>query len=300
MSSPAGWYPDPGGSSRLRYWDGHSWSAALSDTPDAPPPPTGFAPGQVADPVEYAQTYGTGEYGSTDNRKPLMWGIIGVVALVVIAMVAFLAIRSFIGGGNDDPTSPNPRRTNTTEICPPGDPSNSAAPPQKGDGWVRAGKLAYKDPQGEWSAPRAETRVPFSRAALSQNVTIHKDYQPGYNWVASITLGELLAGDGFYSPKDGAEVVVKCVVGSFYGEGTEVHREDVRSEAITVDGRDAWVIESNLSFDIPNLEADEELLIVVIVDTGDAGAGLFYASIPNTSKHLEAPAREAMASLKVG
>ncbi|NLT30187.1 MAG: DUF2510 domain-containing protein [Propionibacterium sp.] len=301
MSSPAGWYPDPGGSSKLRYWDGRTWSAALSDTPDAPPPPGGFAPGQVADPVEYAQAYGTtGGYTDTGRGKSWVWAVIGVVALLIIALVAWLAIRSFTGGGGD-PGDPNrPRATNTAPICPPGDQSHSAAPPQRGDGWVRAGNLAYRDPQGPWSSPQPEFRVPFSRAALTQQVMVQENYEPGASWVASLTIGELLAGDGFYSPEDGAEVVVKCVVGSFYGEGTEVHRDDTRSEAITVDGHDAWVIESNLSFDIPNLEATEELLIVIIVDTGDAGAGLFYVSIPNTAMHLEDEAREAISTLKVG
>jgi Protein of unknown function (DUF2510) len=28
---PAGWYPDPHGETRLRYWDGASWSDATSD-----------------------------------------------------------------------------------------------------------------------------------------------------------------------------------------------------------------------------------------------------------------------------
>lgn len=26
-SAPAGWHPDPYGTARLRWWDGHSWSA---------------------------------------------------------------------------------------------------------------------------------------------------------------------------------------------------------------------------------------------------------------------------------
>ncbi len=69
--------------------------------------------------------------------------------------------------------------------------------------------------------------------------------------------------------------------------------------ATKVDGRNAWVIESNLGFDVSNLQAKHELLIVVIVDTGDGAGGLFFASIPENAPQLVAPARQALAALSV-
>ena len=48
-------------------------------------------------------------------------------------------------------------------------------------------------------------------------------------------VGELVAGDGFFSPKDGAAIVVKCVSGTFYGDSA-VTRNDRRNESIQVDG----------------------------------------------------------------
>ncbi len=68
---------------------------------------------------------------------------------------------------------------------------------------------------------------------------------------------------------------------------------------MTVDGRDAWLIESHLCFDVPGIRTKGELLIVSVVDTGDGEAGLFYASIPDTSPELVAPARKALADLRV-
>lgn len=39
MSDPAaGWYPDPGGSGKLRYWNGYAWTQHVSP-PDPPPEP---------------------------------------------------------------------------------------------------------------------------------------------------------------------------------------------------------------------------------------------------------------------
>jgi len=47
------------------------------------------------------------------------------------------------------------------------------------------------------------------------------------------------------------------------------------------------------------IRAKSELLIVVIVDTGDGAAGLFYASIPENAPQFVQPARDALAALKV-
>ena len=58
------------------------------------------------------------------------------------------------------------------------------------------------------------------------------------------------------------------------------------------------MIESQLTFDIKGLKTKGELLIVAIVSAGDR-SGLYYASIPDTVAELVAPAREALAELKV-
>lgn len=141
--------------------------------------------------------------------------------------------------------------------------------------------------------------MPFARGALSQSVTIHPNYDGMSSWVASVVLAELYTGDGFYAPEQGAEVVVKCVVGTFYGDNTDVTRKDIRSEKITVDGHDAWIIESDLSFEIPNLPTKNELLIVVVVDTQDGNGGLFYASIPGDAMELEPDVRRSLEGLQV-
>ena len=40
----------------------------------------------------------------------------------------------------------------------------------------------------------------------------------GSSWVASILVAELMAGDGFYTPEQGAQIVVRCILGKFYGD----------------------------------------------------------------------------------
>ena len=68
---------------------------------------------------------------------------------------------------------------------------------------------------------------------------------------------------------------------------------------MTVDGHEAWIVESHLTFDIAGLETKGELLILAIVQAGTERSGLYYASIPDTTPELVEPARDALSQLKV-
>jgi hypothetical protein len=116
--------------------------------------------------------------------------------------------------------------------------------------------------------------------------------------VASVLVGQLQAGDGFFTPEQGSQIVVKCILGKFYGNNPV--QSDVKvNKATTIDGHDAWVVESQLSFDIKGLQTKGELLLVAIVAAGDESSGLYYASIPDTTPQLVQPARDALKQLKV-
>jgi hypothetical protein len=140
--------------------------------------------------------------------------------------------------------------------------------------------------------------VPFGSDVQSQIVPVETDYAPdGSDWVASVLVGELQAGDGFFTPEQGSQIVVKCILGKFYGNA-EVNSNVTKNQATTIDGHEAWLVESQLSFDIPGLKTKGELLIVVIISAG-ARSGLYYASIPDTTPQLVQPARDLIQQLKV-
>ncbi len=233
--------------------------------------------------------------GAATKRRPVGWIIAGVAVLVVFVVLVVLAVRvvgSALGG---DPVFPG--QNPSEDICPTANPGS--APPQPADGRVHGGRLSYPQLGSPWGPPQPEFRVAFGRDVMQQYVEVEKgDFGQFSSWGAAVLVGELVAGDGFFTPRDGAAIVVKCVTGTFYGD-TEVTRDDRRNAATKVDGHDAWIVESNLGFDIPGLQAKHELLIVVIVDTGDGAGGLFYASIPENAPQLVAPAREALAGLRV-
>jgi hypothetical protein len=211
----------------------------------------------------------------------------------VIAVVVVLAVR---GTGTAGPGS-GPGGQQTGDLCQAAGAATPTAPPVAGDRVV-SGKLSVMRLPPPFEAPRYDQRVPFGHDVQSQDATVETSADGTTTWLAGVLVARLLAGDGFYGPEQGAELVVTCILGVFYGN-TEVAREDVKDEAMTVDGHDAWLIESHLTFDVPGIRTKGELLIVTVVDIGDGEGGLFYASIPDTSPELVAPARKALADLRV-
>jgi hypothetical protein len=140
--------------------------------------------------------------------------------------------------------------------------------------------------------------VPFGRDVRNQQAPVESDANGQPSWVASVIIARLLAGDGFYGPQQGAAVVAGCITGVFYG-GAQVERKDLRNEATTVDGHPAWIIVAHLGFDLPDVETNGETMTVVVVDTAEGEAGLFYTSNPDTSPQLAEPLSRAQADLRV-
>lgn len=319
MSAKSGWYPDPGGGQGLyRYWDGKSWSAATSPNPGAPPPTSGLGGiGQPTSGTPLGQTgqpgqpgygggyggYGQGNAGAYANyqqvqkkRSPVGWWIAGVALVVVIVVIAVIAIRAVTGGGTGVVSPPGGQPS--ADTCPPEQSVSPEPNSDPNDGRVHGGPLSYPTLSSPWGAPLPDTRVPFGSDVLSQSVPVESNYDgKGASWVASVLVGELQAGDGFFTPEQGSQIVVKCVIGKFYGNA-EVASDVKKNEATKVDGKEAWIVESQLSFDIPGLKTKGELLIVVIVSAG-ARSGLYYASIPDTTPELVKPARDLIGQLKV-
>jgi hypothetical protein len=321
VSANPGWYPDPGGGQGLfRYWDGKAWSAATSPNPSAPPPSQSYAgggtpqqggqqpygqggqPGQPAyGQLPYGQDYGTSAYANYQElekkKSPIGWWIAGAALVIGIIIVAVIAIRAVTGG--DTGTTGAPVGQPTQDVCP-AEVTASPEPssPDPNDGRVHGGPVSYPRLGSPWSAPQGENRVPFGSDVQSQLVPVETNYDgSGSNWVASVLVGELQAGDGFFTPEQGSQIVVKCILGKFYGDNP-VNSDVKVNEKTTIDGHEAWLVESQLTFDIVGLKTKGELLIVAIVSAGNR-SGLYYASIPDTTPELVQPARDALKNLQV-
>ncbi len=237
--------------------------------------------------------------GQAKPKKPVGLWVILVVGLVALALIVWF-IASRIAGGSPDPgPTQYPVGNPTDQVCPTSTGENVRGDHPSDDGWVYGGQLAYPELGDPWSAVRLDDyRIPFGRDVAEQIIPIHPNYTADSSWVASVMVGQLYAGDGFFAPEEASQIVNRCIFGVFYGDA-EVKADTQRSEAYTLDGKQGWITETNLSFSIPNLPTTSELAIVIIVQTGQMTSSIFYASIPNDAMQYEPDVRQAIAKLKV-
>jgi hypothetical protein len=326
VSANPGWYPDPGGGQGLfRYWDGKAWSSAVSPNPSAHAPSQGLVgggtpqqggqpDGQGGQPAygqsPYGQDYGSNAYANYQElekkKSPIGWWIAGAALVLVIVVVAVLAIRA-VTGDDTGTTGGGPATQPSQDACPPEISASPEPPPPfpPADGRIHGGPVSYPMLGPPWGPPQGDSRVPFGSDVQSQDVVLENNYDGnGALWIAQVLVGELQAGDGFFTPEQGSQIVVKCILGRFYGDNPV--KSDVKvNEKTTIDGHEAWLVESHLTFDIAGLKTKGELLIVAIVSAGNR-SGLFYASIPDSTPGLQVdggklvqPARDALKNLQV-
>ncbi|HEY9290547.1 MAG TPA: DUF2510 domain-containing protein [Microlunatus sp.] len=287
----SGWYPDPSGTpGRYRYWDGRQWSVETSGSPSAPAP-------------------GTGPVVAPQPRRSRTGLLIGALALVlVLAVVVTLAVRSLAdrhdsvlddpnppqstASGWDDsspfptasPTpskkpSPSPSEDDPGDdssvrpqgqvSCAAGDPADRAAHPN--DGRIHGGRLSIAQPGGSWIRDDSYVRG----LSYAWDVSGASDVvEP--QWWAMLAVGEVHADDGFKRPKQAADGLMQCIASSTYYQ----HLSGVKtlsSKRFTRDGYSGWAIRTEVRVDDPQVEAEGDVVDVIVLDTGDAGRLSFFA-----------------------
>jgi Protein of unknown function (DUF2510) len=304
----AGWYPDPGGAGgRYRYWDGMQWSAETTDDPRHPPPTPRALP---------------------QRRSPAFW-IVAAAAVLAVLLIVVVAVGTALGGigpitappnpqptavgGNDSSPSPTP----TPNPTPPATttPSRSASPsrssgtpaslvpcpygipnqraPHPVDNRVYGGNLSF--PAEPSFRPAAdEPRISFAWDVSQQSLSV--DDIPW--WIAQLAVGQLRASDGFvHDPRNTAESVLQCALtGDMYEEWTPA-RTDRRSKAVTIDGRQGWMIDSNITVSAPGLDFPGDRTVVVVVRDNE-NWGMFFGAVPIGDADLNAALDRTVASLQ--
>ena len=83
------------------------------------------------------------------------------------------------------------------------------------------------------------------------------------------------------------ESLAQCVVtGNMYGPYVPT-RSDIRSESLSIDGRDGWLIESEITVDRPDLALLGDHVIFIVVRDGKDW-GFFFGAVPIGNTQLDA------------
>ncbi len=287
-----GWYPDPAGvPGRFRYWDGAAWSAETTDRPG----PAGPAAGPEVD-----------GSGRPRRRRGLAAALAIVALLVIIAIVAVIIITprvrpvtddplptSTVSGGDDrSPTptptppppsgSPSPSGASTVPLipCPEGNPNFRE--PHPVDDRVYGGNLSFPE-EPSFDAATAEPRFSFAHDVTQQTLAVD-DTPP---WIAQLAVGRLRAADGFVNgAQNTAESVVQCAISSSLYDPYQPDRTDRRSQPITIDGRQGWLIETDITVADPDLDFPGDRAIFIVVADG-SDWGMFFGAVPVGYTQLE-------------
>jgi hypothetical protein len=292
----AGWYPDPAGvPGRYRYWDGSRWSTMITDDSGGPSPAESTASGPA--PSEAAKS---GPPGRPAHRRRLGL-IIAALAVAMSAVVGGFLLGNFRSGVNNprptataSPSDASPDRpptatqtpsTTATPVplvrCPKGNPNQRASHPV--DGRVYGGNLSF-EAQPTFEPAALEGRFSFAYDVLQQTLPVSQNPP----WIAQLAVGQLRGSDGFvHDARNTVESLARCVVtGNMYGPYVP-SRGDIRSESLSINGRNGWLIESEITVDRPDLALLGDHVIFIVVRDGK-NWGFFFGAVPIGNAQLDA------------
>ncbi|CAN5271311.1 hypothetical protein BH20ACT5_BH20ACT5_20730 [soil metagenome] len=283
---PPGWYADPDGDPRLhRWWNGLGWSDV---TMPAQAPPPGVATGVDAQPAGDVLQVGDPDRAPRGSRTAFLM-LAAVVVVIVALAVGLLAVDRTTEGvvAVPGPTAQAPTDPGTT--FPPGttriiDPEAGLSYAYLGEGWR------------EWDGlPHLEMQTVHGQYIVTQ-----ERVPGGGRFIAECTSGLLgtqfpLSGTADYPAA--IEAVADSVRASYYPGPNE--RDDLSAEPVTVAGRPAYLLEFDLSWDVPGYDSTGERIALLLIDTARERPALVYLSIPNTHAELYGAIDRVIASIEL-
>jgi hypothetical protein len=239
------------------------------------------------------------------NRRNVL---IIVGALVVGALVVGAA---FVLRGDDEETGGGPSSTErsgttgddattTTGADDPTTTEGGTAP--VGEEFVSAGGLTFTrlpEPWHDWVEGR-NRQLPELQPTAGQFVVVQETTPSGGGWIGNIVIGDLtpdIAYDGEADLPTAARELSTQLIETYYVEGSPT--TIVNETAVTVDGHPGYFVHNEVSLSQEGLETTQEKVVVVVVDTGRARPGAFYASIPYNRADLNDGMDQAYRSLVV-
>jgi hypothetical protein len=256
-----GWYPDPGHRpGHFRYWDGTAWSHTTTANPAVPPPGPPRPPGRRLAPLLAAAA------------------VLVVLAIVAVVVVRYVGDRGVSAAdpttsaprtGSDDrtigplprPTSPGTRVSeepapSAGQPCPLGDPSARQDHPR--DGRVHGGGLSFPSQPG-WDSSTLDHSLSWAYDVGGEQRVVQPD------WYAQLSVGALFTLDGFETPEQAAEAVMRCTANSSFYDGF-TQRSDLIARAVTISGHAGWQLRSEIHVESDLTTGTGDVVDVVVVD----------------------------------
>lgn len=232
--------------------------------------------------------------------------LVAVAAVVVILLIAGGAIAAGLTMGNDDddksaddkssqssdptdqpsdePTSatsePTDEPTTSTEAlteCPVASPAVHAPTPA---GIISSGGISVPVAQGYTDGDQADQYAKaftWLRDPRGEFKVIEE--ADGSGWISLFVVGSVKRSDGYGSLETAAQSVTNCMANS-----DDMYRQmsgatPKASKQITVDGHNAWEIETEIAVDDPNVKAQGDHAIVIAVEVDDAETYAIFAGV---------------------
>jgi hypothetical protein len=175
--------------------------------------------------------------------------------------------------------------------CPKGNPNLRARHPI--DDRVYGGNLSFPE-QPTFESASVEQRFRFAYDVVQQTLQVSRD--PG--WIAQLAVGQLRGKDGFGNDAETAvENLVRCVIaGNMYSPYLPT-RTDIRSESLSIDGNNGWLIDSEITVDRPDLPVAGDHTIFIVVRDGQ-NWGFFFGAVPIGNAQLDAVLAKTIRELR--
>ncbi len=273
-----------------------------------------------AEPVPGAPTLSPPDEAARSRSKALILTVIGasVAIIAVVALVLSQTLFKQPGDDTDWAAPPSGTATGQKEYVPdPDDPDLAPPPPiftqapsascsvlpqasvsQQPPGKVRGGGLQYTLPS-TWGFPWGNGNLSYMEdvSGYARNV---ED-----SWYSVVSVGRVVwpESEGAYPGSEQAAVTIfQCYATSsglieYFGETPVV--TDYRTEATTVDGTPAWIVQATYHFDRPELTTtDQSIVTSIVVETPNGPSALVSDIAADHPDHVQ-DLQDIIASLEV-